>query len=270
MKDSGKLEKLKNILRKLKHVVVAYSGGVDSTFLLKMAVETIGRENVLAVTAKSETYPKKEFDSAVRFLRKENLCFRIIRTKEFNNKYFRSNPVNRCYYCKKELFGKLEKIRRSLRYNAVIDGTNYDDRLDIRHGTKAKDEYGVVSPLAEARITKQVIREYSKIMKLPTYSKPSLACLASRIPYNTEITLKLLKRIDRAECYIRAKGFSQVRVRDYGDVARIELDRKEIKRLFNGAKHKGIVKYLKSLGYKHVTVDLEGYRTGSMNLQEAK
>jgi uncharacterized protein len=244
---------------------VAFSGGVDSTFLLVSAVDALGRDNVIAVTAVSETYTGAELKEAVSFARRNKIRHQVIRTKELENKRYASNPPERCYYCKKELFAKLENIRKKGKLSVVFDGTNYDDRLDVRHGNKAKKEFGVVSPLSECRITKEDIRSMLRVMGLSTHSKPSMACLASRIPHGTLITREKLLRVENAEAVLHKAGFTQVRVRDYGDLARIELDRSELKRVLGPGVSANIVKKIKKLGYRYVTVDLEGYRTGSMN-----
>ena len=260
-----RLTKLNFILRKLRSIVIAYSGGLDSTFLLKAAIDTLGKENVLAVTACSETYPKSEYEEAKRLAKITGARLLVIRTKELESKRFRSNPVNRCYYCKKELFGKLNDIRKRRGMAYVVDGTNYDDLKDIRHGMKAAKEIGVRHPLLEARLTKKDIRKYSKRLKLPTYDKPSFACLASRIPFYSSITKRDLERIGKAEDYLRRLGFRQVRVRLHKDIARIEIYRRDFRRILQPAVNAGIIKRLKKLGFKYVTLDLEGYRTGSMH-----
>jgi len=261
-----KTRRLEKLVGSMKSIIVAFSGGVDSTFLLKAAVDVLGRDKVMAVVADSETYPKRELNYAVRFARSEKIPYKIITTKELGIKGYNQNPENRCYFCKRELFSSLCRIRDDNGYRAVCDGTNYDDRLDIRHGRRARDELGIISPLEKARFTKEDIRYFSKLLGLKTHDKPSFACLASRIPYHSKITKKRLEKVDRAEDYLRRNGFSQVRVRDYNDLARIELYPRELKKFINGSYRKKVCRYFKSLGYKYVTLDLEGYRTGSMNL----
>lgn len=258
-----KVEKLKTILKRLGRVVVAYSGGLDSTFLLKMAIDTLGEDDVLAVTARSETYPYWEYKEARKIAKALGAMLLTIKTDELNLKNFKSNPVNRCYYCKKELFSRLNKIRDKHKMNYVIDGTNLDDLKDVRYGSKAAGELGVKKPLLEANITKADIRKYSKALKLPTWDKPSSACLASRVPFNNKITKERLDKIGKAEDYMRQLGFSQVRVRIHGSIARIEVPEKDLKL---GMAFKGlIVNKLKRLGFNYVALDLEGYRTGSMH-----
>ena len=260
---NSKLVKLRAILLDSGPALVAFSGGVDSTFLLKEALETLGREKVLAVVARSETYPESEVKSAVRLARKLKARLRVIHTCEINDERFLKNPLKRCYYCKRELFSKLKAIARQEGLAAVFDGANYDDRLDFRPGSIAGKELGVRSPLKEAKITKSEIREFSRKYKLPTWNKPSLACLASRIPFGTRIEKKTLKMVGDAEDFIKALGFSQVRVRHHGNIARIEVFREDIARLLS-LKNK-ITEKLKALGYTYVTVDMEGFRSGSMN-----
>lgn len=255
--------KLENILKQFKSILVAYSGGVDSTFLLKSAKDILGTNNVLAVIAKSETYPEHEYKFAVSFCRKNKIRYKVIITKELNNPNFASNPKNRCYYCKSELFSKLAKIAKEEGLNYVCDGSNYDDLSDFRPGSKAKEELGVKSPLQEAGLTKDDIRKLSKKLKLPTWNKPSFACLSSRFPYGDEITNQKLRQIDKAEAYLRGLGFKQLRVRHHGEIARIELEPKSMPKALK-IKEK-ISKKLKNLGFTYITLDLLGYRTGAMN-----
>lgn len=258
-----KFNKLKKILNKMRKVVIAYSGGLDSAFLLKAAIDTLGRQNVLAVTARSETYPLSEYKEAARLAKKIGARHITIHTKELGLKKFRSNPVNRCYYCKKELFKKLDEMKDKFRMTHVVDGTNLDDLKDIRHGMKAAEELNIRHPLLEAGITKADIRKFSKQLKLPTWDKPSMACLASRIPFNSAISKPDLVRIGKAEDYLRKLGFKQVRVRTHKDIARMEFFKKDF--------HKAVILKdkivcgLKALGFVYVTLDLAGYRTGSMH-----
>jgi uncharacterized protein len=258
-----KEKKLNSILKSLKSVVVAYSGGLDSTFLLKASVDALGRDNVLAVTARSETYPLAEYQEAKRLARKMGARHLTIETRELAIKNFKDNPVNRCYYCKKELFKKLDGIRERYKMGAVLDGTNYDDLKDVRYGRFAAKELGVKSPLLEAKIAKADIRKLSKRLKLSTWDKPSFACLASRFPFHSTISAKDLKRIDEAESYLRKLGFRQVRVRLHKDIARLELLPEDQNRAIT-LKEK-ITDRLKKLGFVYITLDLAGYRTGSMH-----
>ncbi|MFA5085208.1 MAG: ATP-dependent sacrificial sulfur transferase LarE [Candidatus Omnitrophota bacterium] len=263
MEQVKKIDELKNILKDLKRVVVAYSGGLDSTFLLKAAIDALGKDNVLAVTARSETYPLAEYKEARAIVVSFDARHLTINTRELNIKNFRSNPVNRCYYCKKELFRKLNAIKERCGMKHVVDGTNLDDLKDIRHGSKAAKEEGVRRPLLEAGIAKDDIRRFSKRLRLPTWDKPSFACLASRVPFNERITAAGLKKIEDAEGRMHKMGFRQVRVRLHGETARIEIPKNS---LSLGLKLKDkIVRELKNLGFIYVTLDLEGYRTGSMH-----
>ncbi len=258
----NKLENLKHILKNMRSVVVAYSGGVDSTFLLKVAGDVLG-DKVLAVTAVSPTYQRKELEFSRLMAKHLNVSHKIIKTSELNNKRFVSNPVNRCYFCKKELFGALKKIAKEKKFDFVIDASNSSDKFDYRPGTKAKEEFEVRSPLAEADLTKEEIRVLSKSLKLSSWDKPSLACLASRIPYGSKISKNILERIYKAETVLNSMGFKQVRLRHYDRLCRIEVPKNDIDRLINNRSL--VVDELKKLGYNYITLDLEGYRTGSMN-----
>jgi uncharacterized protein len=259
----SKLGELKRILKDLKRVVIAYSGGLDSTFLLKVAIDTLGKDNVLAVTARSETYPLSEYKEARAIAKGLGAKHLTINTRELDIKNFRANPVNRCYYCKKELFKRLGAIKERYGMKHVVDGTNLDDLKDIRHGSLAAREESVKRPLLEAGITKGDIRKFSKNLRLSTWNKPSFACLASRFPFNERITMAGLKKIEEAEGRMHRMGFKQVRVRLHGKTARIEVPGNS---LSLGLKLKArIVKGLKDLGFIYVTLDLEGYRTGSMH-----
>lgn len=258
-----KLKKLKSILKEMDSVLIAFSGGVDSAFLLKVAAEALPRDKILAVTAVSATYPEQELLFSKKMAKQLGVKHKIITTGELKDKRFASNPLNRCYYCKNELFSRLKNLAAESGLNFVIDASNISDKSDFRPGALAKKKLGIRSPLQEAGISKSQIRILSKKTGLSAWNKPALACLASRIPYGTKITPRLLKRINKAECFLTANGFSQVRVRDYGKLVRIEVMKKELTRLIR-IRDKIIDKF-KKLGYNYITVDLEGYRTGSMN-----
>ncbi|MCX5751497.1 MAG: ATP-dependent sacrificial sulfur transferase LarE [Candidatus Saganbacteria bacterium] len=260
-----KLQKLKKILKGYRSVLVAFSGGVDSTFLLKVALDVLGPQNVLAVIASSETYPKEECQTAKKIAKKLGAHYLEIKTDEFKDQRFISNPPERCFFCKMELFSKLKKVAKENRLKIVADGSNVDDWSDFRPGSRAKKKLGIKSPLQGAGFTKNDIRKLSKKLGLPTWNKPSMACLASRIPYGQKITPVILKRVGEAERFLRGFKLGQLRVRHHGPTARIELEKKALQRVVKKGLLECIVRKFKKLGYKYVTLDLEGYRTGSMN-----
>ncbi len=257
-----KIERLKKILKQYPGVVVAFSGGIDSTFLLKMAIDLF-KNKVIAVTAASPLYPENEIALAKRIAQRLNVKHIIIRTDELENDYFKTNPVNRCFYCKIELFKKIKRIAQKNGLT-IIEASNYSDLNDFRPGLKAAKELGVKSPLIEAKLTKDEIRYFARILKLPNWNKPSMACLASRIPYGVEINKKILKRIKSAEAFLKKLKFSQYRVRDYFPIARVEVIQNEFARMIKNRAR--IIRFFKRIGYKYITLDLEGYRTGSMNI----
>jgi uncharacterized protein len=260
----SKYERLKNILGEMGKVLVAFSGGVDSSFLLKVAVDVLG-DNVLAVIASSETYPEKERDEAVKLAKKLNVRYKIIQTKELDNPDFANNPPERCYFCKMELFSKLRDIAESEGIPYVLDGSNYEDIFDFRPGSKAAEELGIRSPLKEVGLIKREIRQLSKNFNLPTWDKPAMACLSSRFPYFTEIEPESLKRVALAEDYLKELGFSQVRVRHHGQIARVEIDAQEFPKIINEDVRKKIIKSFKKFGFIYISLDLAGFRSGSMN-----
>jgi uncharacterized protein len=259
-----KFSNLQDILKNMKRVLVAYSGGVDSTFLLKVALNVLG-ENVMAVIASSETYPEREYEDALRTAGKMGIEPRVIHTHELENPEFMNNPPERCYFCKKELFTRLKEIGAGENIPYVCDGANFEDRLDFRPGSEAARELGVRSPLKEAKLEKSEIRILSKELGLPTWNKPAMACLSSRFPYHTPIEKESLRRIEAAEEYIQGLGISRLRVRHHGQIARVELDPEDFSKVMNNKVRAKIVARLKELGYFYVTLDLAGYRTGSMN-----
>lgn len=264
MDIDNKFNKLKEGIKALESVVIAYSGGVDSTFLLKVAYDMLG-DNVIAVTAKSSTYPEREFNEAKKLAEKIGVKHIVIVSEELDIEGFSKNPTNRCYYCKKELFTKIKNIAKENNMNYVLDGSNLDDVGDYRPGMIAAKELDVLSPLKLAELTKSDIRQLSKALGLPTWDKPSFACLSSRVPYGSEITIPKLNMIERAEQFLLDLGFRQVRVRHHGDIARIEVAAEEREKIFSIELMNKISEKLKAIGFKYVTFDLAGYRTGSMN-----
>lgn len=258
-----KLSRLKKIISDMDSVLIAFSGGVDSTFLLKVASMVLPQGKVLAVTAYSATYPKEELLFSKDVARAFGVRHKIIQTYELEDRRFTANPINHCYFCKKELFGRLKDMAKKFKLNFVADASNTSDKEDFRPGNKAKAELKVRSPLQEAGFNKEDIRLLSKKLGLSTWDKSAMACLASRIPYGREITPRILARINKAEVFLRQLGFLQVRLRHYNGLCRIEVFKGDIPNLIS--QHDLIVKKLKRLGYNYITVDLEGYRTGSLN-----
>ncbi len=260
-------EKYENLMTSLKSygkVLIAFSGGVDSTFLLKVARDVLG-DNVLAVIASSATYPEREQQEALRIAEDMNVRFKVIHTKELDDPNFRDNPPERCYFCKKELFSRLKEIAAAEDIPHVCDGSNFEDTFDFRPGTKAAAELDVHSPLKEAGLDKNEIRVLSRKLGLRTWNKPAMACLSSRFPYFTRIEKESLRQIDTAEEFLKTKGFSQLRVRHHGQIARIEITPQDFPRIIAEGMRNEVVEGLKKLGYLYVTIDLAGYRTGSMN-----
>lgn len=262
MKDN-KLAKLIEILKEVESAVLAYSGGVDSTFLLK-ALQLSG-EKTLAVTAFSEITPRNDLHTAKKMAAELGIEHRIINTDELSIEEFVNNTPERCYFCKDERFKKLTNIAKSEGYKFLLDGSNMDDTLDYRPGKKAALIYNVRSPLIEAGLSKKEVRELSRELGLSTWDKPSSPCLFTRFPYGQRVTKEALKRVDTAEEFLIEMGFHEVRVRDHNGVARIEVEEGEIDFLLVPERRRLISERLRSFGYKFVSLDLEGYRTGSMN-----
>jgi uncharacterized protein len=259
-----KYENLKNKLKSMGKILVAFSGGVDSTFLLKVTKDVLG-DNVLAVIASSETYPEREQKEALRIAEDLNVRYKVIHTKELDDPNFRDNPPERCYFCKKELFSRLKEIAAEENILHVCDGSNFEDTFDFRPGAKAAEELDVHSPLKETGLDKSEIRILSRELGLPTWDKPAMACLSSRVPYFTRIEKESLRRIDSAEEYLKTRGFSQLRVRHHDQIARIEITPQDFPKIIAEKMRSEIVENLKKMGYLYVTIDLAGYRTGSMN-----
>ena len=258
-----KLEHLERILAGLESAVVAFSGGVDSSLLLAVAVRVLGTR-VLAVTATSETYPERELIEARSIARQLGARYREVVSEELDIPEFKHNPRNRCYYCKKELFGKLRSIADQEGLAHVLDGTNQDDRSDHRPGRQAAEELGVRSPLEEACLTKADIRALSQHLGLPSWDKPAFACLSSRFPYGTAITAERVSRVGKAEEALRGLGFRVLRVRYHDTVARLELGPEEFAQA-SGSLRDEVSRLVKEAGFVYVALDLQGYRTGAMN-----
>lgn len=259
-----KEEDLKDYFRQLKSVAVAFSGGVDSTYLLKVAHDTLG-DQVIAVTAKSCSFPERELMEAIRFCEKEGIHHFVCESEELDIEGFSHNPKNRCYLCKHELFEKIGNIAKENNIKYVAEGSNMDDNGDYRPGLQAVAELHVKSPLRHVELTKQEIRDLSKEMGLPTWDKQSFACLSSRFVYGEEITESKLSMVDQAEQLLLDMGFHQLRVRIHGQMARIEVMPSEFLKLMEDANREKIVSEFKKIGFSYVTLDLQGYRMGSMN-----
>ena len=257
-----KLNKLRSLLKGYKSAVIAFSGGVDSTFLARVAKDIYG-QNLLLITATSSTYPFYELEEAKSLATLLEIKHKIIVSEEIDIPGYADNPPDRCYYCKSELFGKIKFIATQEGYEAVFDGSNADDLKDFRPGMKAKQEKGIISPLAETGFTKSDIRHFSAKLNLPTATKQSYACLASRFPYGEKITKVKLDRLAMAEFEIRKLGFSQFRIRSHENLARFEFIPSEMDKAWN-VKDK-LTEICQRSGFNYITIDLKGYRTGSMN-----
>jgi uncharacterized protein len=259
-----KLSKLKAIISELESVVVAFSGGVDSTLVTKVCYDTL-KDNAMAVTARSETYPDFEFKEAQKLAREIGIKHMVIDTSELAIEGFANNPPERCYFCKSELFGKLKEIAGEQGFLNVADGANLDDTQEFRPGLQASRELNVRSPLKEAGLAKTDIREVSKMLKLPNWDKPAYACLSSRFPYGQSITEEKLSMVSEAEKYLRGLGLIQFRVRHHETIARIEVLPEDINILTNSPAREELTAKFKEIGFTYVTLDLAGYRSGSMN-----
>jgi pyridinium-3,5-biscarboxylic acid mononucleotide sulfurtransferase len=256
--------RLYDALSSFDSVIVAFSGGVDSAYLAWVATEVLGPA-ALCVTADSPSYPDHHRQLALRIAREFSLHHEFVTTSETEQPEYRANPVNRCYYCKSELYDVLSRLAAARGIAVIVDGSNADDRSDYRPGRQAAREYGVRSPLDEADLTKADIRELSRRAALPTWDEPASACLSSRIPYHSEVTTEKLRMIERAEAALRDLGFRVCRVRHHDTLARIELGTNELHRALDLDVRERIVRELRAIGYQHVTIDLQGYRMGSLN-----
>ena len=260
----SKYNKLKESLSSLGRLTVAFSGGVDSSFLLFASKDALG-ENVTAVTVTSEFVPQREIKEAAEFCREYGIRAVTLTARPLDNETVAANPADRCYHCKREIFGMIIDFSQKNGTGAVAEASNLDDNSDYRPGHRAIAELGVISPLRDAGFTKKEIRALSKHFGLPTWDKPALACLATRIPYGDRITAEKLAMAEKAEDFLRDNGFGQLRVRIHGDTARIELEEKDIPRLMQSDMRKTVYDRLRETGFRYVSLDLKGYRTGSMN-----
>ena len=260
----AKEDALHEILANLDSVIVAFSGGADSAYLAYTATEVLGAK-ALAVTADSASYPDAHRQLALRVASDFGIAHEIIRTNEIERPEYRANPANRCYFCKHELYAELQKLKEARGFSALADGSNADDRGDYRPGRQAAREFGVRSPLDEASLAKEEIRELSRRAGLPTWDTPASACLSSRIPYGSAVTEEKLRVIESAESILRGLGFRVFRVRHHDAIARLEIAKDEMARALEPEVSAILVRELRALGYEHVTVDLQGYRQGSLN-----
>lgn len=257
-------QRLHDLLASFDSVIVAFSGGVDSAYLAWSATQVLGSA-ALCVTAESPSYPDHHRQLALRIARECGLHHEFVRTGELEQLEYRANPVNRCYYCKNELYGVLSRLAAARGIASICDGNNADDRGDYRPGRKAAWEFGVRSPLDESDLTKPDIRELSRLAGLSTWDEPASACLSSRIPYHSEVTAEKLRMIERAETALRALGFRVCRVRHHDTLARLEIGRDEMSRALEPVMREQIARELRSIGYQYVTIDLQGYKMGSLN-----
>ena len=257
-----KLDRLNKIIAGMGRAAVAFSGGVDSTLVLKVTHDTLG-DGAIALTAVSPSLPKEDLDETREIARQINVRHKLLKSTEFDNPEYRSNSPQRCFFCKSDVYGRFVRFAEKACFYAVIDGTNYDDRDDFRPGRKAAANHHIRSPLLEAELTKSEIRELARRFKLPNWDKPSAACLSSRIPYGSQITLRALSQVENAEMLLHNLGIRQCRVRHHGDTARIEVNPEDFKLIFT--KRELISNHFKKLGFIYTVLDLAGFRSGSLN-----
>lgn len=262
-----KVEELEKLLEKMEKVCVAFSAGVDSTFLLAAAKEVLG-DNVMAITAVLHSYPKRELKQAVHFLEENQIRYALVEVNELNIPEFTKNPIDRCYYCKKKIFKNILKVAEDNDIKYILDGSNISDTKQYRPGVKALEELEIISPLKEVGLTKDEIRFLSKKMGLKTWDKPAYSCLATRLEHNNDITLDKLNMVEKSENVLFDLGFKTVRVRVHNELARIELGKDEIEKLIDLDVRERVYTSLKDIGFKYVTIDMLGYKTGSMSISE--
>ena len=259
------MEKLQSLLKSYGRVALGFSGGVDSTFLLWAALDALGAPNVLAIIADSPTLPRREFEGALRLAERLGAQVAVVTPNELDDPAYAANPPDRCYICKRRIFSVIRDEAAARGFHIVLDGSNADDQHDVRPGQRAAAELGVRSPLAELGITKREIREWSEGGGLPTAHKPAMACLATRIPFGTPVTLETLARIERAEGALHDLGFAHCRVRHHGDTARIEVPEDDIARMLDPSVRRRAAQAVGGTGYRFVALDLLGYRMGNLN-----
>jgi len=260
-----KLKKLKSVLTAYESVLVAYSGGVDSAFVLKVARETLGRDRVKAVTAVSPSLADAELEQATALARTIDVEHIIIQTRELENPAYRANQGDRCFYCKETLYAELLPLAKQFALKTICNGTNQDDLGDYRPGLKAARLFEIKSPLVEARLNKQEVRHYSKALGLPTWNKPAMPCLASRIPHGEEVTLKKLNMVEAAEVALKEFDFKECRVRHHNDLARVEVCAEELDRLMRPEVRAAVSARLRAIGFQFVSIDMEGFESGRLN-----